>query len=138
MKIVINRDSGVFKLSKAAIYRYAEIKGITLYPYSEGCHTIFYKVPPEQRVKPLPGNWLSNSFEDREAYCNQYYEEIVDEFEMPRNDPVLVQVVEELGEKASGTDALLKVVEIPDGVDWQIQQNTGSEWIEEKHRTWWV
>lgn len=53
-----------------------------------------------------------------------------------RDDSRLVQVVEELGEKANGKFAALKVVEIPDDVAWEINEIGGKEWIAEKHRTW--
>jgi len=53
-----------------------------------------------------------------------------------RNDPLLVQAVEELGEAADGSHAELKVVEIPDGVNWTIEEYDGWEWIAEAHRTW--
>ena len=53
-----------------------------------------------------------------------------------RNDPLLVQVVEELGEAANGSFADLKVVEIPDGVEWTVEEYDGLEWIAEVHRTW--
>jgi hypothetical protein len=28
------------------------------------------------------------------------------------------------------------VVEIPDGVEWEIAEYDGLEWVAEKHRTW--
>jgi len=56
--------------------------------------------------------------------------------DLERNDSVLVQVVEELGENACGEFAQLKVVEIPDGVDYEINEFGGKEHIAEKHRTW--
>jgi hypothetical protein len=57
--------------------------------------------------------------------------------EIRRDDPVLIGVIDELGEEES-SDLLcrLKVVTIPDGVDWQIEEYDGLEWIAEKHRTW--
>ena len=30
----------------------------------------------------------------------------------------------------------LKVVEIPDDVEYDIQEYDGNEWVAEKHRTW--
>lgn len=55
----------------------------------------------------------------------------------PRDCPNLILVVEELGEKANGEPAKLKVIEVPDGVEWQIERDdTGVEWVAEKHRTW--
>lgn len=50
--------------------------------------------------------------------------------------PVLVAVVEEMGEKANGTCANLKVIEIPDGVEWEIDDYDGMESVDEVHRSW--
>lgn len=58
-----------------------------------------------------------------------------DEHEL-RNIPELVECVETLGEKANGRFADLKVVEIPDDVEWEITEYDGLETIEEKHRSW--
>ena len=35
-----------------------------------------------------------------------------------------------------GVYAALKIVDIPDGVPWTIQEYDGSEWVAERHRTW--
>ena len=56
--------------------------------------------------------------------------------DLERDDPDLVSVVEELGERANGSHAALKIVEVPDGVEWAIEEYDGREWIAEKHRTW--
>ena len=58
------------------------------------------------------------------------------DIEIKRNDPILVEIVEQLGESANGHLAELKVVEIPDDVVWGIEEDDGHEWIAEKHRTW--
>jgi len=58
------------------------------------------------------------------------------EREIERNNPILVEIVEQLGEAADGEFAELKVVEIPDDVQWQIEEYDGNEWVAEKHRTW--
>jgi hypothetical protein len=58
------------------------------------------------------------------------------DWQIERNDPFLVQLVEELGEAANGRYGDLKVVEIPDDVEWEIKEYDGNEWIAEKHRTW--
>lgn len=64
-----------------------------------------------------------------------YYEGISDR-EIDRNDKDLVEIVESLGKLASGSCAELKVVEIPNGVEWSIHEYDGVEWVAEKHRTW--
>ena len=58
------------------------------------------------------------------------------DFNIARNNPILVEVVEQLGEAANGDFAVLKVIEIPDDVQWTIEEYDGAEWIAEKHRTW--
>jgi len=49
-------------------------------------------------------------------------------YDTPRNDPDLVWVVEFLGVKAaSGSHAALYVVELPDGVPFEVDEYDGSE-----------
>lgn len=56
--------------------------------------------------------------------------------EEDRTDENLVKCVETLGEEADGWVAKLKVVEVPDNVEWFIDDYDGVETIREKHRTW--
>ena len=112
MKIVINSDYGGFSLSDSAIEAYAERKGITL--------------RKEERADSV----LSADYylEDGNEWFNCR--------EIPRNDPTLVAVVEKFGDKANGFCATLKVIEIPEDVDWYVEEYDGNEWVAEKHRTW--
>jgi hypothetical protein len=57
-------------------------------------------------------------------------------YEIRRDDPMLVQVVEDLGENANSNYSELKVVEIPNDVDWYIHDYDGVEVINECHRHW--
>jgi len=56
--------------------------------------------------------------------------------DIKRDDPKLVECVEKLKNKANGSCAELEVVEIPDGVVWEIDEYDGVETIREKHRSW--
>jgi len=59
-------------------------------------------------------------------------------WDVKRDDPMLIQVVEELGaSKASGKYASLKIVDIPDYVRWEIVEYDGSEHIAEEHQKWY-
>lgn len=70
------------------------------------------------------------------AYANLPPEKFAD-YEMDRNCPILLQVIEQLGvEECRGKYASLKVVEIPDDVDWDIEEYDGREHVAEVHRTW--
>jgi hypothetical protein len=53
-----------------------------------------------------------------------------------RDDPFLVEVVEAMGSDANDRHSELKIVEVPDGVKWTIEEYDGKEWIAEVHRTW--
>jgi hypothetical protein len=53
-----------------------------------------------------------------------------------RDDENLIAVVEKFEDRAWGKFAELSIVEIPDGVEWQIDEYDGIEWVAEKHRTW--
>jgi len=56
--------------------------------------------------------------------------------DIPRDDPALIQVVQEMGDAVNNYTSDLKIVEIPDDVEWQIEEYDGNEWVAEKHRTW--
>ena len=113
MKIVINEDFGGFGLSDAAIREYALRKGYTL--VEEVCeqfgHTNFYKGEISD----------DNLFWDRD---------------IPRNDELLVEIVQRMGAAANGRFSSLKIVEIPDDVNWFIAEYDGREHVAERHRTW--
>jgi hypothetical protein len=115
-KIVINSEHGGFGLSDDAMELYLTRKGLPFvkeeWKFGSSNRFIFMK-----------------SDDKKECYF---------ESEIERNDPVLVQIVEELGEEANGNYSSLKVVEIPDDVggNWYIEENDGLEHVAERHRTW--
>jgi len=113
VKIVINSDYGGFSLSDEAILEYGKRKGLNL-------------------VKDENTNWSISIFYKESVAKENYF----DDREIPRNDPDLVSVVEVLGESANGFAANLKIVEIPEDVNWYVEENDGLEWVAEKHRTW--
>jgi len=53
-----------------------------------------------------------------------------------RHDSDLVYVVETLDQLSCGKYAQLKIVEIPDDVEYTIYENGGAESIHEVHRVW--
>ena len=56
--------------------------------------------------------------------------------EIPRDDSTLVGIVEELGAVASSQYSDLKIVNVPDDVNWTIEEYDGNEWVAEVHRRW--
>jgi hypothetical protein len=58
-------------------------------------------------------------------------------WDIDRTCPILVEMVERMMDDPIDTPySNLKVVEIPDDVEWQIEEYDGAEWVAEKHRTW--
>jgi hypothetical protein len=134
-QIVISKRFGGFGLSYKAVMRYAEFKGFKLYPWIDDAYKQVYRaratVDNPEVLKhyskvPLPEN-------DAEKVLNENY---FDPNDIPRDDPILVQIVKEMGEESFGMHADLVIVEIPDGVDWEIDEYDGNESIHEKHRSW--
>lgn len=115
-KIVVNGCFGGFGLSAEAIRRYAEIAGITLYEHTDDLFTSWYRVPREEYERLLAAP-------DYEA-ANEAYFSVSD---LSRTDPVLVQVVEELGERANDSFAQLFIAEVPAGTRYRIDEYDGLE-----------
>jgi hypothetical protein len=55
---------------------------------------------------------------------------------IPRDDEHLIAVVELMGSAAAGGCSELKIVDVPDDVNWCIEEYDGKEWVAERHRTW--
>jgi hypothetical protein len=140
-KIVINRCYGGFGLSHEAVLAYLDKCGTPLWTEAtEKFSTLipfnYYLVPPEQRIEGSPDNWHEMTLAERAAHNAAYSETVFTDRDVARDDPYLVAVVEELGDAASGRHANLKVVDVPDDVNWYIEDYDGLEWVAERHRTW--
>ena len=79
--------------------------------------------------KVLDDEWVNWTWEEIQEYY--FYPSDID-----RTDLDLIDVVKKLGNKANGTFSELKIVEIPDGIEWEISEYDGLETVEEKHRSW--
>jgi hypothetical protein len=140
MKVVINKCFGGFGLTHEAIMRYAEIKGITLYPFVEDPKFPKFSNPSKfvlydgcNKGKYDFVYYSTTPLNDAGTYENDAY---FSERDIKRDDLALVQVVEEMGKKANDQFASLEVVEIPDGTDFEVEEYDGLEHIAEVHKTW--
>lgn len=151
MEIVINNCFGGFGLSYEGVMKYAELKGIKLYAFVEKRPLANWE-DPEKIVRDIdyhnPKFKAYNKTENNEKILlihystkplkNGEYEKgsYFSDKDIPRDDPALIQTVKELGEKVNTIFSDLKIVEIPDGTDWIIDEYDGSEHIAENHNTW--
>lgn len=145
--MVICKCFGGFGLSHKAIMRYAKLAGIKLYPFIEKRdkddnldwhHFLPFtnKLRLEYILKDkhyMTIHYATEPLNKDGTYINDAY---WSPYDVKRTDPILVQVVEELGEEANGEHAKLQVVSIPGNVKWEISEYDGLEHIQEAHRTW--
>jgi len=134
MKVVINKCFGGFGLSHKAIMLYAELKKIKLYPYLDDITKKVYGDRANlDNIDILPWCHYSTVPVDNEDTLNKNYWSYRD---IPRDDKTLITVVRKLGKEANGKHAELEIIDIPDGIDWEIDEYNGLESVEEKHRSW--
>lgn len=137
-KIVVNKCYGGFSLSHSAIMFYAELSGFKLYPIvSVNRNNLSgngkYRLANEDELDKLFGpHYIKNPLKDGKYNNKDYFYDR----NIPRDDVNLVKVVEQLGEKANGSCAKLRIVEIPDNVKWHIAEYDGLEHVAEDHKTW--
>lgn len=163
MKVVINSCYGGFNLSVKGIKKYCDLSGTPCFFFNRAGYLGLYrpyasltfeeaqeeekkgilsfpacfKVPnPQEHILHDDKKWREMSLEERKEHKESYSKIDIDDRNIPRDDPFLVRVVELLGKEASRTFANLRVVEIPDDVQWQIEEYDGKEHVVEVHRTW--
>lgn len=139
MKIVINKCFGGFGLNDRAYDRLIEL-GVPVRAYIE------------QKQDPTTGLYLPESRNEGEVifdrmltpehpFSDALHVRVMGRYwetwlRQSRTHPLLIQVIEELGAKAHDRLSKLVIVEIPDGVDYEIDEYDGIEHIAETHRTW--
>ena len=132
MQIVINGCFGGFGLSHPAVMRYGKLKGWGLHAY--------VNTPPDfENLVPYDG--ISRAFcvhygtkpavKGKLSNKDYFYPSGI-----KRTDPDLIRIVRKMGKRANGDYADLKIITIPDDVEWEIQEYEGREWVAEKHRRW--
>jgi len=137
MKVVLNRNYGGFGLSagtvKRLVYRGWEgLEVMTEEEYNQGRPESHWPLLVDAgdgfRVQADTPDVLHSH---GKVYCapEHWTPEL-------RSDPVLVDVVETLGEAAGARGTKLRVVEIPDGIDWHIACHDGIEHVAQNHGVW--
>jgi len=158
MKVVINKCYGGYSLSRKAVTRQAELEGKTAYffthTYDKDNMTVWvpakkhdpskgldlfvtaFDIPNPNEALGSKKNWRDMTDAERVEHNDLYSKHFLDFRPKDRTSSNLIRVVEELGEEANGPCAKLAVVEIPDGVKFEISEYDGLEHIAEVHRIW--
>ena len=128
MKIILNKCFGGFELSTEAYKLYGKKIGKEIYEYyqdlekgfdyfikgSEGLCTFYFTKDFGEEIK------LND--EEYDKYCLNLSEE-------KRTDKILIEVVEELKERANNSFSDLEIIEIPDNSYYKIDKYDGVETI---------
>ena len=109
-KIVYNDCYGGFGLSKKAIERYCELSGLGAKLVEEDEYSGYWELPN--------GDCWYHS-------------------KLSRDDPFLVQVVEELGKEANKRYSNLQIVELPAGTLYRIEEYDGAETVMRQDQYKW-
>lgn len=148
MKIIINSCFGGFGFSPLALSEYAKLVGkdcyffdisgqktepLTIEQAEKSLFSTAYTVknPEEYRIQERGEDGTYKDANKRAESIALY----PDDYDI-RTDANMIGVVEKLGEKANTRFSKLKVIEIPDGVEYQIDEYDGAESIHEIHRSW--
>ncbi|WP_282798572.1 hypothetical protein [Lactococcus lactis] len=140
MKIVLNKCFGGFGLSHEAKMMIFEKRGVEVFPYLSKFgdeEFIYEKLSKEKIAESAPRDITRDiTYFQKDPELDSFSEDWGEEdkfdsiyldFDDDRGNKDLVEVVEELGEKASGKYSNLKVVEIPDGASYEISDYDGIE-----------
>lgn len=150
MKIVINRSYSSFYLSPQAIARYAELQGKKIYFFlgngttqhsltaeeASYYHNFLACYTPEFPESVDTKTWLEMSEVEKHRYLENLSKSFFSIFDLKRTDPLLIQVVEELGPKVNYQNGRLCVVEVPDETDFTIFDYDGMEVVVEVGHFW--
>lgn len=140
MKVVINDCYGGFGISPFGLSKLAKRKGISLFFYEQDYEArVYNRLSVTQANKCFHPIALTEDIgkvvQEDEMY-KQYSDLMFSDSDIERHDSDLVALVEAHGKKMNDNYSSLKIVEIPDDVEYEIQEYDGNEWIAEKHRTW--
>lgn len=108
IKIVYNACHGGFGLSHEATMRYGELANLNLL-HVEGEHSLW------------DSHYYKDGIEDDDHYFTGR--------DIERDDPILAQVVEELGDAANGDFARLAIRELEPGTRYRIDEYDGMETV---------
>ena len=150
MEIVINKfiEVHVCPFNHDTIMLYAKKSNLKLYPY---CRVLYfnkktsmtdYKLVPydEYNNRKRKGKltaccpivyYRDELCKNKDDYEDNYSVRFFPEYHIQRDDKNLIKAIKEIGiEYASEKWSILKIIDIPDNIEWCIEQSKGSEYVQ--------
>lgn len=139
-KVAINACLGGFELSLLAQKMLLQLKGFkdVCFYKARGYRTLttnaeYFKILDLNNEKDIFALCLKRDYGDRvfkgDINMNDYMWEIIDDIITNREDKDLVMVIESLGSQSNTDLSSLKIIKIPDGIEYAIDDNDGMESI---------
>ena len=139
MKVILNKCFGGFGLSVKGHEEYAKKIGKKIfwynYDFSKDGDITYNKVESSD-TNPFSIAFTKDFGENTKITDEDYDQYSLNLNESHREDKTLIDIVEQLGEEADGRFSSLLVVEIPDGMKYEIDEYDGIETLREEHRSW--
>lgn len=152
-KIAVNKCHGGYSFSLKAHKMYADIIWKPIYFFTkvynenwisyievdENCKDNFvwcYSVPLDKvlEIHEEQSNWRNLTDEQKKESNKKYSDASYDLSDLPRDDEIIIKIIETLWDEASSRFSKIKIVEIPDDIEWEISEYDWYETLCEKHR----
>lgn len=133
-KVILNKCFGGFMPSRKAYELYAKKKGLEFYIYEISIDNREMKYHKVDETDSMFIVYLTKDYGDVIDSINNKDRLYLDENH--REDATLIEVIEELGDDASSDISSLKIVEIPDDLDYVIDNYDGIETLHQRVQEW--
>ena len=130
MQVAINRCYGGFNLSNEAMNKLIEKNSSFLLTYTPK-EWFGKNEPNEEQIVDCMKKNSNVGYKDGKIY----FFEVHDKYVRIHSD--LIDVLQELGPKANGCFSKIKIVNVPDDIEFEIDEYDGMESVEEIHRRWY-
>lgn len=149
IKVAINRCFGGFSISDEALKELVLLESDCLEAYTPKYY--YGGDNPVRNGRDWEKEWQNDFAKYRDmgdgvkahySSFNVFYEGMLYDLKSSyENEKIrchkdLISVIEKLGERANGICASIKIIKIPAGVDFHIEEYDGMETIHENHRSW--
>ena len=144
MKIILNKCYGGFGFSALAYEMYLKSIGKECYFYIQSKYNYSDGIEEYKKISTQQADvdkthicfyCLNKDVGDvTNKFSNEWHVHLRDE--NIRKDKNMIEIVEKLGKQANGKHAELEIVEIPDDMEWTIEEYDGIESLHEIHRSW--